>query len=41
MFSKYEHGKRAGKSEQFIQNAKDASVLIIEGTRTSREDVNE
>ena len=35
------HGKRAGKSEQFLQNAKDASVLIIEGTRTSREDVNE
>ena len=35
------HGKRAGKSEKFIQNAKDASVLIIEGTRTSREDVNE
>jgi ribonuclease J len=35
------HGKNAKKSEQFIQSAKDASILIIEGTRTSREDVNE
>ncbi len=35
------HGKQAGKSEHFIQNATDASVLIIEGTRASREDVNE
>ena len=35
------HGKQAGKSEQFIQKAKNASVLIIEGTRASREDVNE
>ena len=35
------HGKNADKSKQFIQNAKDASVLIIEGTRATREDVEE
>jgi ribonuclease J len=35
------HGKNANKSKQFIQSAKDASVLIIEGTRTSREDTDE
>jgi ribonuclease J len=35
------HGKRANNSEHFIQSAKDASILIIEGTRASRDDVNE
>ena len=35
------HGKKAHKSEHFIKSAKDASVLIIEGTRASREDINE
>lgn len=35
------HGKNANKSEQFIQSAKDALVLIIEGTRASREDIDE
>jgi ribonuclease J len=35
------HGKNAEKSKEFVRNAKDASVLIIEGTRAEREDVNE
>ena len=35
------YGKNANKSKQFIQSAKDTSVLIIEGTRTSREDTDE
>ncbi len=35
------HGKKANKSKNFIQAAKDASVLIIEGTRTSRENIEE
>ncbi|AIY89256.1 MBL fold metallo-hydrolase RNA specificity domain-containing protein [Geoglobus acetivorans] len=36
------HGKYADKSREFVRGAKDASVLIIEGTRTGRdEDVNE
>ena len=35
------HGKNGYKSKKFIQAAKDASVLIIEGTRASREDVDE
>jgi len=35
------HGKQGNKSEEFFRNAKDASVLIIEGTRTSREDIDE
>ena len=35
------HGKKADKSKKFIQAAKNASVLIIEGTRTSREDIDE
>ena len=35
------HGERANKSRKFIHAAKDSSVLIIEGTRTSREDINE
>jgi ribonuclease J len=36
------HGKHAEKSREFVRKAKDASVLIIEGTRAGRgEDVNE
>jgi len=35
------HGKKGKKSEAFFRNAKDASVLIIEGTRAGREDINE
>ncbi|MFX1411413.1 MAG: MBL fold metallo-hydrolase RNA specificity domain-containing protein [Promethearchaeota archaeon] len=35
------HGKMANKSKDFIRSARDASVLIIEGTRTTREDINE
>ncbi len=35
------HGKRADKSKDFINHAKSASVLIIEGTRVSREAVND
>jgi ribonuclease J len=36
------HGKHAEKSREFVKEAKNASVLIIEGTRASRgEDVNE
>ena len=35
------HGKKADMSRKFIHYAKDASVLIIEGTRTSREDIDE
>ncbi len=35
------HGKRGDKSKNFIQHAKDASVLIIEGTRAKREDTDE
>ena len=35
------HGKNGYKSKKFIQSAKDASVLIIEGTRASREDIDE
>jgi ribonuclease J len=35
------HGKNANKSRTFIQKARDASILIIEGTRVSREDTNE
>ncbi|MFX0088232.1 MAG: MBL fold metallo-hydrolase RNA specificity domain-containing protein, partial [Candidatus Hodarchaeota archaeon] len=35
------HGKKAEKSRKFIQAARDSSVLIIEGTRVSREDVDE
>lgn len=35
------HGKFAGKTRNFVREAKDASVLIIEGTRASREDYNE
>jgi ribonuclease J len=35
------HGKNANKSKKFINNAKDASVLIIEGTRATREDLDE
>jgi ribonuclease J len=32
------HGKRSELTKNFIRNAKDASILIIEGTRTSREE---
>jgi len=35
------HGKMGDKSKNFIKNAKDASILIIEGTRATREDINE
>lgn len=35
------HGKMGDKSKKFIKNAKDASILIIEGTRATREDINE
>ena len=32
------HGKKGKKSEEFIKKARDASILIIEGTRAARED---
>ncbi|MHA1912781.1 MAG: MBL fold metallo-hydrolase RNA specificity domain-containing protein [Promethearchaeota archaeon] len=35
------HGSRGKKSEKFIQNAKNASILIIEGTRAAKEDISE
>ena len=35
------HGKKGKMSEKFIIQAKDASILIIEGTRTAKEDINE
>ena len=35
------HGKKRNKSEEFIKKAKDASILIIEGTRAARGDINE
>jgi len=35
------HGKLGDKSKNFIKSAKDASILIIEGTRATREDINE
>ncbi|MFX1503523.1 MAG: MBL fold metallo-hydrolase RNA specificity domain-containing protein [Promethearchaeota archaeon] len=35
------HGKKGAKSEEFIKHAKNASILIIEGTRAAREDINE
>jgi len=35
------HGKRGKKSEKFINQAKDASILIIEGTRAAKEDISE
>ncbi len=35
------HGKNAAKTKEFVKRSRDARVLIIEGTRTSREDVNE
>jgi len=35
------HGKQGRKSEEFIKKAKESSILIIEGTRATREDVNE
>ncbi|TFG29004.1 MAG: MBL fold metallo-hydrolase [Promethearchaeota archaeon] len=35
------HGKKADNSKKFVNNAKNSSILIIEGTRTSREDIDE
>ncbi|MFX0083705.1 MAG: MBL fold metallo-hydrolase [Candidatus Hodarchaeota archaeon] len=35
------HGKKGKKSEKFINEAKGASILIIEGTRTAKEDISE
>ncbi len=35
------HGRNADKTKKFVKKAKDARVLIIEGTRTEREDVSE
>jgi ribonuclease J len=35
------HGKLGSKSEEFIKKAKEASILIIEGTRAARKDVDE
>ncbi len=35
------HGKQGKKSEDFFKKAKDASILIIEGTRAGREDIDE
>jgi ribonuclease J len=35
------HGKKGKSSEEFIHQAKDASILIIEGTRAAREDISE
>ena len=35
------HGKNADMSKKFIQSAKSASVLLIEGTRAAREDTDE
>ncbi|MFO8018368.1 MAG: MBL fold metallo-hydrolase [Promethearchaeia archaeon] len=32
------HGRQGERSKKFIKNAKDASILIIEGTRVTRED---
>ncbi len=32
------HGKNRAKTEEFVKNAKDASVLIIEGTRVGRKE---
>lgn len=32
------HGRRAHKSKEFVNRAKNASVLVIEGTRASREE---
>jgi len=35
------HGKFAEKTKKFVKNARDASVLIIEGTRAGEEDYSE
>ncbi|MFX1376200.1 MAG: MBL fold metallo-hydrolase [Promethearchaeota archaeon] len=35
------HGKKGKKSETFIKEAKNASILIIEGTGTMKEDISE
>jgi len=34
------HGKNAESTKMFVRKARDASVLIVEGTRVSREDYN-
>ena len=35
------HGRNADKTKKFVRKARSSRVLIIEGTRTEREDVNE
>ncbi|MFX0028398.1 MAG: MBL fold metallo-hydrolase [Candidatus Hermodarchaeota archaeon] len=35
------HGEKGEYSEKFVNQAKNASVLIIEGTRTAKEDISE
>ncbi|KKK41451.1 MAG: hypothetical protein Lokiarch_42840, partial [Candidatus Lokiarchaeum sp. GC14_75] len=35
------HGRKGKKSEEFIKKAKDASILIIEGTRAGKDTLNE
>lgn len=35
------HGIQGKKSESFIRKSREASILIIEGTRTAREDISE
>ncbi|MFX1497022.1 MAG: MBL fold metallo-hydrolase [Promethearchaeota archaeon] len=35
------HGKKSNSSKEFIANSKEASILIIEGTRAKRKDFNE
>lgn len=35
------HGKKASKTKEFISSAKDASILIIEGTRVERADIHD
>lgn len=34
------HGRKKEKTREFVKEAKNASVLIIEGTRAGREDIN-
>ena len=35
------HGKKADKSRNFVEAARNSSILIIEGTRASREEIEE
>lgn len=35
------HGRKSDSSKEFIKSSKDASILIIEGTRAKRKDFNE